>query len=271
MYCQFYGFKEKPFNITSDPGFFFLSRRHKEAIACLSYGIKERKGIITVTGEIGTGKTTLCRSFLNQLDKSVKTALVLNPYFSDVQLLELIVQDFGINITKRSKLHIINALNAFLLSESAQGNNAVLIIDEAQNLSVRQLEQIRLLSNLETDKEKLLQIVLVGQPELREKLNLHQLRQIRQRITVDYHIEPLGCDELKNYIHHRISIAASSESPKKPSFSQEALDTIFNFSQGTPRIINLLCDRALLLGYIKEKETIGEAIVNECIKDIKVK
>ena len=163
--------------------------------------------MITVTGEVGTGKTTMCRTLLSQLDKSIKTALVLNPYFSDVQLLEFIAQDFGIKIEKKSRLNIINGINRFLLDESSLGNNAVLIIDEAQNLTTRQLEQIRLLSNLETDKEKLLQILLVGQPELREKLELFRLRQIKQRIMVDYHIEPLDEDEIKNYINqHNLPI-----------------------------------------------------------------
>jgi len=225
---------------------------------------------MTVTGEIGTGKTTLCRSLLRQLDKSVKTAVILNPYFSDVQLLELIVQDFGIKITKRSRLHIVNELNAFLIRESAQNNNAVIIIDEAQNLTVRQLEQIRLLSNLETDKEKLLQIILIGQPELREKLNLHQLRQIKQRVMVDYHIEPLDQDELTQYIRHRLSIATQSHSVKKLSFNDTAVASIFAFSQGVPRLINLICERALLLSFVQEKNTITETIIANCINDIKL-
>ena len=271
MYIRYYGFKEKPFNITSDPSFFFLSKRHKEAIACVSYGIKERKGIITLTGEIGTGKTTLCRSLLAQLDKSIKTSVVLNPYFSDVQLLEFIVQDFGIKIKRRSRLHIINELNTFLLHESSLGNNAVIIIDEAQNLTIRQLEQIRLLSNLETDKEKLLQIVLVGQPELRDKLNLYQLRQIKQRVMVDYHIEPLAQDELTQYIRHRVTIALQPQNEKKVSFSEDAVTAIFKFSQGIPRLINLICERALLLGFIQEKNIIGETIISTCIKDITIK
>ena len=235
----------------------------------MSYGIQERKGIITVTGEIGIGKTTMCRSLLSQLDKSVKTALVLNPYFSEVQLLEFIVQDFGIKVTKRSRLSLVNELNRFLLEESALGNNAVIVIDEAQNLSCRQLEQIRLLSNLETDKEKLLQIILVGQPELRDKLNLFQLRQLKQRVMVDYHIEPLDDNELGDYISHRLNIAFGNN-PKTIEFTNEAVKAICQFSQRVPRLINLICDRALLLGFIKEKNTIGEDIIRECVKDIRV-
>lgn len=235
----------------------------------MSYGIQERKGIITVTGEIGIGKTTMCRSLLSQLDKSVKTALVLNPYFSEVQLLEFIVQDFGIKVQKRSRLSLVNELNRFLLEESSLGNNAVVVIDEAQNLSCRQLEQIRLLSNLETDKEKLLQIILVGQPELRDKLNLFQLRQLKQRVMVDYHIEPLDEFELGDYISHRLSIARGN-GPKRIEFTNEAVKEICQFSQRVPRLINLICDRALLLGFIKEKNTIGEDIIRECVKDIRV-
>lgn len=270
MYYQYYGFKEKPFNVTSDPAFFFLSRKHKEAIACMSYGIEQRKGIITITGEIGTGKTTMCRTLLNQLDKTIKTAFVLNPYFSEVQLLEFIVRDFGIQIKRKTRLNIISELNAFLISESSSGNNAVIIIDEAQNLTPRQLEQIRLLSNLETDKEKLLQIILIGQPELRQKLNLYQLRQIKQRVMVDYHIEPLAGDEIHDYISHRINVASLSDE-KKVKFSQEATKEIYKFSEGIPRLINLICDRALLLGFIKEKDIISDTIICDSINDINVR
>ena len=270
MYLQYYGLKEKPFNVTSDPSFFFLSRRHKEAIACMSYGINERKGLITVTGEIGIGKTTMCRTLLSQMDKSIKTALVINPYFSEVQLLELIVQDFGISLKKRSRLGLINALNDFLLSQASLGNNAVIIIDEAQNLTCRQLEQVRLLSNLETDKEKLLQIVLVGQPELRKKLELFELRQLKQRVMVDYHIEPLEEDELDDYIYHRLDTACLNPRDKRIEFDPDAFRDIYSFSQGVPRLINLLCDRALLLSFIKEKSRVARDIISECVKDIRV-
>ncbi|TAN60948.1 AAA family ATPase [bacterium] len=283
MYSAYYGFKEKPFNVTSDPAFLYLSRKHKEAIASMSYGIQQRKGIIVLTGEIGTGKTTLCRTLLGQLDKSVKTALVLNPCFSEIQLLEFIIQDFGIQAKKKNRLSLINELNKFLIEESLAGNNAAIIIDEAQNLTARQLEQIRLLSNLETSKEKLLQIILTGQPELREKLKSHQLRQLRQRVMVDYHIEPLDRSEIKEYVRHRLDIASGRSLPgirgeqfnidaqerKAPEFSEDAISEIFQFSNGTPRLLNLLCDRALLLGFIKETRAICANIIRECVKDIK--
>jgi len=270
MYCEYYGFKEKPFNVTSDPAFFFLSRKHKDAIACMFYGIKERKGIIAITGEIGTGKTTVCRTLLSKIDKTVKTALILNPCFSELQLLELIIRDFGIQPKKKTRLDLISELNRFLIDESTRGNTAAIIIDEAQNLTPRQLEQIRLLSNLETDKEKLLQIILVGQPELQEKLELRELRQVKQRIMVNFHIEPLDRDEIKGYIKHRISVALP-ENNKNIEFTERAFREIYNFSAGTPRLINLTCDRALLMGFLKETNTICETIVQDCIKDINLK
>ena len=175
MYCKYYGLKERPFNVTSDPAFFFSSKKHNEALSHLLYGVSQRKGIIVLTGEIGTGKTTICRFFLNQIGKNVKTAFILNPTFSEIQLLESIVKDFGINPKNKTKLSMVLELNNFLLRESVAGNNLVLIIDEAQNLKPNLLEQIRLLSNLETEKDKLLQVILVGQPELNTRLNLYDL------------------------------------------------------------------------------------------------
>lgn len=266
MYCDFYGLKERPFNVTSDPEFFFLSKKHKDALAHLLYGISQRKGVIVLTGEIGTGKTTLCRFFLNKIARNVKTAFILNPYFSEVQLLEAIVKDFGITAKKgASRLDLVWQLNKFLLNESGSGNNVVLIIDEAQNLKSQTLEQIRLLSNLETEKQKLLQIVLVGQPELNRKLDLYDLRQLRQRIMVRFHISPLEEDEIEDYIKHRLNIAGSNG---KISFSQEAIKMIFNFSNGTPRLINMLCDRALLGGFVAETTAIDREIINKCLGEL---
>jgi len=265
MYCQFYGLKERPFNVTSDPAFFFLSRQHKEALSHLLYGVTQRKGIIVITGEIGTGKTTLCRFFLNQLPKNVKTAFILNPYFSDIQLLEAIVRDFGIKIKNKSRLSFIWELNKFLLSESEMGNNVVLIIDEAQNLGPQALEQVRLLSNLETEKEKLIQIVLMGQPELNRKLDVYELRQLQQRIMVRYHITPLEQDELSDYINHRLNIAGSGNNVK---FAQETLKIISDFSSCVPRLINIICDRALLAGFVAETKLIDCDIINKCVKEL---
>lgn len=265
MYCEFYGFKERPFNVTSDPSFFFLSEKHKEAVSHLVYGVSQRKGIMVLTGEIGTGKTTLCRFFLNQLPSKIKSAFILNPYFSELELLEAIVRDFGIKIKNASRLGLIGSLNKFLLQESRNGNNILLIIDEAQNLKPHMLEQIRLLSNLETEKEKLLQIILVGQPELNQRLNLDNLRQLRQRIMVRFHISPLAREEIQGYISHRLSKAQGHTAIE---FTAQALDAIAQFSQGTPRLINMLCDRALLAGFITEKHTIDAEIINRCLEEL---
>ena len=267
MYCQFYSLKERPFNVTSDPAFFFLSRQHKEALSHLLYGVTQRKGILVITGEIGTGKTTLCRFFLNQLPKNVKTAFILNPYFSEIQLLEAIINDFGLKVKNKSRLSFVWELNRFLLSESEEGNNVVLIIDEAQNLRPQALEQVRLLSNLETEKDKLIQIVLMGQPELNRKLDLYGLRQLQQRIMVRYHITPLEKDELSEYINHRLNIAGSDGSIK---LTDEALEAISDFSYGVPRLINIICDRALLAGFVAETKTINSDIINKCINELNI-
>ncbi len=269
MYIEFYHLKENPFNVTSDPSFFFASSRHSEAFSHLQYGIQERKGIIVFTGEIGTGKTTLCRNLLNQLEQTTKTAFIFNPYFSQLQLLQLIIKDFGIQGTFKNKLDLINALNEFLLLESSQGHNIVLIIDEAQNLNVSQLEQIRLLSNLETEKQKLLQIILVGQPELMDKLKLSSLRQLYQRVTVRYHMLPLDKEEMKQYIYHRLRIASQSNNHTiKINFTDGAIDHIFKITLGTPRLVNVLCDRALLAGYVAESCSIDENIIFRCAREV---
>lgn len=265
MYCKFYGLKEKPFNVTSDPAFFYLSKQHKEALAHLSYGISQRKGILALTGEIGTGKTTLCRFFLSQLGSSIKTALILNTYFSELELLEAIVTDFGIRVKEKTKVSFIGGLNKFLLKESESGNNVALIIDEAQNLTAKQLEQVRLLSNLETEKHKLIQIVLAGQPELNRKLGFYNLRQLRQRVMVSYHINPLPQEELINYIEYRLGIAGSYG---KVKFSDEALRSIWEFSHGTPRLINIICDRALLAGFVAETGMITLGIMDKCLNEL---
>lgn len=266
MYETFYGLKEKPFNVTSDPAFFFLSRKHKEAFSHLIYGIRERKGILLITGEIGTGKTTLCRALLNNLDKKVKTAFILNPNFSETQLLQLIVEDLGIAAKSKSKMSLISSLNKFLIQETNAGCNVALIIDEAQNLKPSQLEQIRLLSNIETEKEKLLQIILVGQPELNQRLSLHELRQLNQRIAVRYHILPLEKDELKEYISHRLKVAGSNGNIE---FTPEALEEIFIFSCGIPRLTNIICDRALLAGFVGETRKISYETIKKCVEETK--
>ncbi|MBN2097765.1 MAG: AAA family ATPase [Candidatus Omnitrophica bacterium] len=265
MYQQYFGLEQNPFNVTADPNFLFFSRRHQEAFSQLLYGIKERKGFLAITGEIGTGKTTLCRALLNSLGENTKTALILNPSLSKLELLQTILQDFGISWQNNSTLSLLNILYKFLLKQLSLGNNVVLIIDEAQNLRMHLLEQIRLLSNLETEKEKLLQIVLVGQPQLRQKLERPSLRQLRQRIIVRYHILGLDQDEIAGYIKHRLNVAGSNGRIK---FTEQALDEIYRYTQGTPRLINIVCDKALLAGYVYQNKIIDQEMLKECIQEL---
>ncbi len=265
MYLKFYKLTEKPFSVTADPNFLYLSKKHKEAISHMQYGIEERMGFLEITGEIGTGKTTLCKAFLNTLDEHTKTAFILNSNLVEDQLLQAIVEDFGIQLKSRSKITMLNELNKFLLEQARCNNNVVLIIDEAQNLRPSLLEQIRLLSNLETEKEKLLQIILVGQPELKEKLLSHELAQLRQRIGIRYHIMPLNMDEVGGYITHRLNVAGANG---KNFFKEDTLDDIFKFSRGVPRLINIICDKALLAGYAAKKKVIDVPMVKRCAKEI---
>ncbi|KPK42761.1 MAG: ATPase [Omnitrophica WOR_2 bacterium SM23_29] len=265
MYENFFGLREKPFNVTADPNFLFFSKKHREAFDHLIYGIRERKGFLEITGEIGTGKTTLCRVFLNQLDEKIKSAFILNSNLPDVQLLSAIATDFNINIRPKTKINILTELNRFLIDQLRLGYNAVLIIDEAQNLKASQLEQIRLLSNLETDKEKLIQIILVGQPELKAKLNSPDLEQLRQRIAIRYHIQPLDEEEVDDYIYHRLHIAGSDGNIR---FEPDAVTEIYNYSNGVPRLINIACDKAMLLGFVLETKTISADMVKRSIEEI---
>ncbi len=266
MYTNFYQLNESPFNITSDPSFFFGSSVHEEAFSNILYGIIARKGILVLTGEIGTGKTTLCRALLNRLDDRVKTAFILNPSFSDVELLQLILRDLGISDhTASNKLELIDSLNRFLLEQSAQGNNVAIIIDEAQTLNVKQLEEVRLLSNLETEKHKLLQILLVGQPELFDKLKLPELRQLNQRVSVRYNIIPLQLDDVKNYIQHRLKTAGALS---RIQFTEEAFEAVYRHSNGVPRLINVICDRALLAGFVKDSFVIDENLIHQAAREV---
>ena len=265
MYYDFYGLKENPFNVTSDPSFLYLSRTHKEALNHLVYGIQERKGFIELTGEIGAGKTTLCRALVNSLGEKAKTSIIFNSNLPETQLLEAILLDFGLSAERRNKVAFLKKLNDFLLEQLASDNNVVLIIDEAQNLRYSTLETIRMLSNLETEKEKLLQIVLAGQPELREKLNSPRLLQLRQRISIRFHINALNTDEVKGYIEHRLAVAGSDGSLK---IGEDAIDLITQHSGGIPRVINILCDKALLLGFVQETREITRPIIKRSIDEL---
>jgi len=265
MYREFFGLKEKPFNVTSDPNFLFLSRAHKEAFSHLLYGIKERKGFLEITGEIGAGKTTLCRALLNHLDAHTKSAFILNSTLPDMQLFQAILEDFGLSVERKTKASMLRQFNNFLLEELSKNNNIVLIIDEAQNLKTSVLEELRMLSNLETEKEKLFQMILVGQPQLRDKINAPEMEQLKQRIGVRFHITPLNNDEVGEYIYHRLNVAGSKGDI---AFSNQALGAIYKYSNGIPRIINKVCDKALLCAYVVETKHIDLSIIEKCMQEI---
>jgi general secretion pathway protein A len=265
MYLEHYGLKQAPFNITADGSLFFKSKNHQEALSTLLYAITEKKGIILLTGEVGTGKTTLCKVLLKELPQNFKTSLILNPYFSPSQLIRAIVEDFGIGLRRVSKLDMVYSLNQLLIETAQNNSNAVLIIDESQDLTSQQLEQIRLLSNLETEKHKLLQIILVGQPELRQKLQLNGLRQIKQRIAVKFNMMPLGASEIKEYINFRLELVGALNL----RFTEDCYETIYQFSKGIPRLINVLCDRALLAGYAKDRNVIDNELIHICVEELR--
>jgi general secretion pathway protein A len=267
MHEEYYGFTEKPFSLTPDPKYLYKSESHANAFDLLQYAIRRREGFVVVTGDIGTGKTTLCRALLEQLDRKTFTALVLNPFLSEEDLLRLILQDFGVvcreeikrgRLAGVSKQELIDTLNEFLLSLQPLRAGALLIIDEAQNLPRAVLEQIRILSNLETDKEKLLQIVLVGQLNLKDLLRSPELRQLDQRVSIRYELKPLTREETSAYIAHRLTIAGGGA---VVSFAPKALDLVHRYTGGIPRLINLVCDRALLGGYSARTNRIAPDMV----------
>ena len=265
MYEQFYGFAESPFNITPDPRFLFFSEKHREAFNHLLYGIRERKGFIQITGEVGAGKTTLCRALLEKLGDNYRTALILNPALTTHQLLGLILSELGFRAMEFGRRRRMTQLNDFLLQQVRDGRDVVLLIDEAQGLNRDLLEQLRLLSNLETDQRKLLQIVLVGQPELRELLDERGLRQLRQRITVRYHLRPLSSWETEAYIQHRLRVAGANS---RPTFSRGALWWIYRYSRGVPRLINAICDKALLAGYVSGSDYLKASHVRRARREL---
>lgn len=267
MYTAYFGLAEHPFNLTPDMGYLFLSNYHQQALDHLSYGVNHRKGFMAVFGGVGTGKTTLCRAFLNQLGPKVKSALLFNTVVSEIEFLETVNQEFGLDTrgVKRTKKAQMDLLNRFLLDNFKNGGNAVLIIDEAQNLSPGLLEQIRMISNLETDKDKLIQIVLMGQPELAALLATPGLRQLNERITVRYHLKPLDRWSVKSYIDHRLVLAGNRGTV---SFTRGAVNAVFSYSQGNPRRINAVCDRALLIAYCRDDAVISKEVVHRAVDDI---
>jgi general secretion pathway protein A len=267
LYESWFGFREKPFNLTPDPKYLYLSPKHAEAFAHLEFGRRERGGFILITGEVGTGKTTLARYFLSKLGADTRSAVVLYPALTAAELLRGILDDLHVEPRGDSLKSLVDALHRFLLESHAAGQDVVLLIDEAQDLSAEVLEQIRLISNLETDSEKLIQIVLIGQSELRALLGRHELRQLAQRVTARYHLTPLSLADVSEYVRHRLSVAGGSG---KVTFTSDALRAVHRRSRGTPRLVNLICDRALLAGFVQASRTIDAAMVRRAAEEVVV-
>ncbi len=266
MYEEFYGFRDHPFRLTPDPAYLFLSANHQEALGHLLFGVKEGSGVVVITGEIGAGKTTLLRTLVRNLDDQTIVAYIFNPALSAIELLQTINTDLGLPASSTSKKELIDDLNRFLLAQQAAGRKVVVIVDEAQDLEPSVLEQLRLLSNLETERAKLLQIMLVGQPELRDILARPELAQLDQRVTLRWHLGSLTKDETIAYVRHRIRVAADGQEPVL--FTDSALATIYRFSKGIPRLINIVCHRALLIGYTREERRLDRPIVLQAIQEL---
>jgi len=267
MYLSFFGLNEKPFAITPDPRYLYLSERHAEALAHLLYGINEAGGFVQLTGEVGTGKTTIVRSLLAQTPKNAEIALILNPKMTAPEFLLTICEELGIGVPDSalgSLKDLVDILSEYLLRAHAAGHRVVLVVDEAQNLSPEVLEQVRLLTNLETNTQKLLQIILIGQPELRELLSRTELRQLAQRITGRYHLNPLSHDETAAYVRHRLRVAGATTD----TFAPQALNAVFSLSQGVPRVINVICDRALLGAYSLDRHRVTAPLVRSAATEV---
>ena len=268
MYKNFFSFRERPFKLVPNPAYLFLSKSHEEVLAHLTYAVIQGDGFVEITGEVGTGKTTICRAFLENLDHNTKAAYIFNPSLNAIQLLRAIIDEFGIESDTDNIKDLIDRLNSFLIAKKSEGKNVILIIDEAQNLTKEVLEQLRLLSNLETAKDKLIQIILVGQPELGEKLDSHELRQLDQRITLRCQLAPLSYKEVQAYIQHRINIASLKT---EIQFDAAAYRSIYQYSRGIPRLINIVCDRALLNAFVLNQEIISGKIAMAAIRELGVR
>jgi general secretion pathway protein A len=266
MYTQFYGLREKPFSLSPDPRYLYLADSHREALAHLLYGIEQGEGFIAITGEVGTGKTTLCRTLLQRIEPGTEVAFIFNPQLSALELLQAISAELGLETGDRTRRELTDQLNRFLLTKRQEDHRVLLIIDEAQNLAPDALEQVRLLSNLETNTEKLIQIILIGQPELDALLEQPSLRQLCQRIGVRWRLAPLSPGETREYIRHRLRIAAGAP---RDLFTELAMREIHRRSRGIPRLVNLLCDRALLAGYAAGAKAIGLGLVSQTEKELR--
>ena len=266
MYCDYFGFSEKPFTITPNPHFVFLSTVHREAFARLLYGVDSHAGFISLTGEVGTGKTTMLRTLLTQLDPEKYTsALIFNPCMSGEQLLAGICREYGIEADEKNRSGYLDALNRYLIEQNGNGRTVVLVIDEAQNLAPDVLEQVRMISNLETERDKLIQIILAGQPELNTVLRRHDLRQLNQRITVRCRLTPMKLDDTVQYINHRLKIAGS----RIPDiFSTAAIKRIYRFSAGIPRLVNVACEQALVMAWTRDIRSISPSVATEVIAEL---
>jgi general secretion pathway protein A len=269
MYCEFFGFSEKPFTITPNPHFVFLSGTHREAFARLLFGINSHAGFISLTGEVGTGKTTMLRTLLSQLDHEKYTsALIFNPRLSSDQLLASICREFCLPVGENNLNEYLELLNAFLIEQNHAGRTVVLVIDEAQNLAPEVLEQVRMISNLETERDKLIQIILAGQPELDAVLNRHDLRQLKQRIMVRCDLTPMDLKDTGDYISHRLRISGS----RIPGiFSSGAVKRIFRFSGGVPRLINVACEQALVMAWTRDSLTVTPSLAGQVLDELRPK
>ncbi len=271
VYNRFYGFRENPFNPTPDSSFFFPSPKHQSALDALVYAVKQRKGFVVVTGEVGSGKTTVGRKLLRQLGPNMKTAVVTHTSLSPKGILTLILDDLGVEFRDDgSKASLLMQLNEYLIAQARQDQDVILMIDEAQNLSLECLEEIRMLSNLETEKQKLIQIILMGQPELRKKLESPRLEQLRQRVAISYHLQALDETETKQYITHRVNFAKANDRDMGTLFEDACFELIYQHSRGLPRLINRLCDHVLLTGFVGNAQTITIFIILEAIEELRL-
>ncbi len=269
MYKTFYSLQRNPFEITPDPSFLFPTKRHNEALASLYYGVTSHRGFVVLTGEVGTGKTLILRSLLGLLQRrDVAFALIFNPTLSPLEFMRYIAGDFGLSVTGKAKDELIHVLNGFLLQRHQKGLTTILVVDEAHHLSPELLEEIRLLTNLETSQQKLLQIILAGQPELDQKLDSHELRQLKQRVALRCHLDPLSVNETREYMRRRLQIAGATGAIQ--IFSGPAIEAVFSHSRGIPRVINTICENAMLAGYARHAPTITSEIIDDVARDLRL-
>lgn len=264
MYESFYGLREKPFNLLPDPDYLYMSKGHENAHTHLEYAIAENKGFVIITGEIGSGKTTLINFLLREIRQNILVGVISNTYVSPAQLIKMICQEFELHVEGLDKVEMVDLFHKFLLQQFAGRKRVILIIDEAQNLSPESMEEIRMLSNLETEKHHLIQMILLGQPELKNKLQRKDLEQFAQRVTIHCHLDALSIEETGQYIQHRLKVAGAKD---LNIFNKEAIEIIYNCSYGTPRIINIICDTALVYGYADGLRVIDESIIENVIKE----